>query len=67
MMRLSQSSCAVRLCPLLLHIFRVHQLIYVKPVAGDEEAEVSIKDAAEAVKKAMDCDGEIVVSFHSAT
>lgn len=46
---------------------RVHQFIYFKLVAGDEEAEVSIKDAAEAVKKAMDFDGEIVVSFHSAT
>lgn len=28
---------------------------------------MSIKEAAEAVKKAMDFDGEIVVSFHSAT
>lgn len=32
---------------------------------GDEECEVSIKEAAEAVMKAMDYDGEMVVSFHS--
>lgn len=37
----------------------------LKPATGDDESEVSIKEAAEAVMKAMDYDGEMVVSFHS--
>lgn len=37
----------------------------LKLLPGDDESEVSIKEAAEAVMKAMDYDGEMVVSFHS--
>lgn len=33
-------------------------------VTGDDESEVSIKEAAEAVMKAMDYDGEMVVSLY---
>lgn len=36
-------------------------------VTGGDECEVSVKEAAEAVMKAMDYDGEMVVSFNSAT
>lgn len=40
-------------------------IVDLKLVTGDDESEVSIKEAAEAVMKAMDYDGEMVVSFHS--
>lgn len=46
--------------------FRVHQVVSSELLPGDDESEVSIKEAAEAVMKAMDYDGDMVVSFHSA-
>lgn len=45
--------------------YRVPQIVYFKLVTGDDESEVSIKEAAEAVMKAMDYDGEMLVSFPS--
>lgn len=42
----------------------IHHIIDLKLLPGDDESEVSIKEAAEAVMKAMDYDGEMVVSFH---
>lgn len=45
--------------------YRPPQIVYFKLVTGDDESEVSIKEAAEAVMKAMDYDGEMVVSFPS--
>lgn len=45
----------------------VQQVMCFKLPAGGDECEVSIKDAAVAVMKAMDYDGEMVVSFPSAS
>lgn len=45
--------------------YGIHRIFNVQLVTGDDESEVSIKEAAEAVMKATDYDGEMVVSFHS--
>uniref|UniRef100_A0A674MVA2 GDP-L-fucose synthase n=1 Tax=Takifugu rubripes TaxID=31033 RepID=A0A674MVA2_TAKRU len=51
---------SVDLARLILWSLRDYDEIDPVILCGDDEAEVSIKEAAEAVKKAMDFDGEIV-------
>lgn len=65
MKRLTQSSSVVSFSSSTACRSGGQQVVYFNLVAGDDESEVSIKEAAEAVMKAMDYDGEMVVSSHS--